>query len=231
MTNVGGATSGMVPSQSLYQANAGIAPHPAAMNAFAHGDQWQASANSAATSKKTLAEMLADVGQVKEGSGVIARVWNWMNKPKVEAVREFGSAVLVNAPSLLIEFSKKSAAGAAGTAVAGSAAAIGTESLGATVGNIGRAAGSTGLMAVLSKVGAVTGTVGGVVQLLRDMVQAEVDPPGKLEKGLLLGGGFLAATGSVIALCGAGFPGAVIGLIGTLAHASGLWAKAKRIGD
>lgn len=231
MTNVGGATSGIVPAQSLYQTNAGLAHHPAAMSAYAHGDQWQATATTAPSGKKTLAEMLADVGQVKEGSSLIARVWNWMNKPKVEAVREFGGSLLVNAPSLFIEFSKKSAASAAGTAVAGSAAAIGTESLGATVGNISRAAGNTGLMAVLSKVGAVTGTVGGVVQLLRDMVQAEVDPPGKLEKGLLLGGGFLAATGSVIALCGAGFPGAVIGLIGTLAHASGLWAKANRIGD
>jgi hypothetical protein len=242
MTNAVGANVSTAPVQPDLRLTPETQSRTAAPGAYAAGDQLQTS-SVAAPRKKTLAEQLTDVGHVKEGSGFVSKVWNWMNLPKVEAAREFGSAFLHNGPSLIIEMSKKSAVGAAselaggagaiselatsGTSLAAKVGSAGTAVAG-KIGKVTQAAGSSGIMAVLAKVGAVTGSIGGVVQLLRDMVQAKANPPSKLEKGLLMSGGFLAATGSVIALCGAAFPGAVIGLMGTLIHASGLWKKATR---
>jgi hypothetical protein len=234
MTNVVGATSSTAPAQPDFRLGAEPQGRTAAPNAYAAGDQLQTS-SVAAPRKQTLAEQLSEVGKIKEGSSFASKVWNWMNLPKVEAAREFGGAFLNNGPSLIIEMSKRSAAtGAAAelaTAGASVAARTGTASVAAagTVGSVAKAAGSSGIMAVLAKVGAVTGSVNGVIQLMRDIVQSKVSPTSsKAEKGMLLTGGFLAATGSAIALCGAAFPGAVIGLMGTLIHASGLWKKASR---
>jgi hypothetical protein len=232
MTNAVGAASLTAPVQPDSRTAAETQGRTTATGAYAAGDQLQTS-SVATPPKKTLAGQLADVGHVKEGSGLVSKVWNWMNLPKVEAVREFGSAFLHNGPSLIIEMSKKGGAAAAAgeLASAGSAASqVGTATVSAAgkMGKVAQAAGSSGIMAVLAKVGAVTGSIGGVIQLLRDMVQSKVNPPSKVEKGMLMTGGFLAATGSVIALCGAAFPGAIIGLCGTLIHASGLMKKAFR---
>lgn len=232
MTNAVGGAAFTAPVQP----DTRVAPEvrsTSATGAYAAGDQLKTS-GVAPTPKKTLAGQLAEVGHVKEGSGFASKVWNWMNLPKVEAAREFGSAFLHNGPALLIEMSKKGGAAAA----AGEVAVVGSAAAGSAVSQAGAATvkaagklGSSGFMAVLAKVGAVTGSIGGVVQLLRDMVQSKVNPPSKVEKGMLLTGGFLAATGSVIALCGAAFPGAVIGLCGTLIHATGLLKKAFRQDD
>lgn len=233
MTQAVGATSLTAPVQPDSRIAAEL-PKTALSGAYVAGDQLQTS-GVATKPKKTLAGQLAEVGQVHEGSGLASKIFNWMNKPKVEAAREYGSAVLHNGPALLIELSKKGAAAAGEAAVVGEVGVAGTAAAGSAMSQAGAATvkaagklGSSGFMAVLAKVGAVTGSIGGVIQLLRDAVQSKVSPPSKTEKALLLGGGFFAATGSVIALCGAAFPGAIIGLCGMLVHATGLMKKAFR---
>jgi hypothetical protein len=225
MTNVVGATY----ATNAYQAHYAYGPQnqPMAYGAYSAGDRMQASNVATTPPRKTLEQQLAEVGEVREGSSFLAKAWNWMNRPDVEAAREFGSAALSSAPSLIMEYSKQAKAASDIASVAAATGANGV-AVTANLGKAAQAAGSSGIMAVLAKVGAVTGTIGGVIQLLRDSVQCKTNPS-KLEKGMLLSGGYLAATGSAIALCGGLFPGAVIGLIGTLIHASGLVVKSIRL--
>jgi hypothetical protein len=225
MTNVVGTGYGA----NAFQANMAYGPQsrPAPYGAYSTGDRMQASQVATQAQRKTLEQQLAEVGEVKEGSSLLSKAWNWMNKPDVEAAREFGSAALSSAPSLILEYRNQAKAVSDLATVSSSVGATGVAVTGG-MGKVAQAAGSSGIMAVLAKVGAVTGTVGGVIQLLRDMVQCKTNPS-KLEKAMLLSGGYLTATGSAIALCGGLFPGAVIGLIGTLIHASGLVVKSVRM--
>ncbi|MBC7545765.1 MAG: hypothetical protein H7338_23790 [Candidatus Sericytochromatia bacterium] len=228
---------GASPIPATFRAKTAAAPAASVTtnSSFARGEEMQFSQTAVNTApvpaasparKRTLEEQLRDVGTVKADSGFFSKVWNWMNQPKIESVREFGGSIVHNAPSLIVGASKASKA-AKDVAVVGEVAMAGTAAKVAS-GGMGKAvtaAGSSGAMAVLAKVGAVTGTVGGVLQLLRDLVKGRQGPERAIDQQMLIGGGFLAATGSVIALLGGGVPGAVIGLIGTLIHATGLWRK------
>ena len=183
----------------------------------------------AKTAHKTLADQLRGMGTVDDdappSTNVIGRFWNWLNQPKVEAGREFASALVVNAPSLMLETSKRVVAGQAALAVSSDVAVSGASKVGAAL----TTAGTSGIMETLARVGPGIGAATGVVSLLRDLVKGRQGSETPIEHDLIIGGGFMAVTGATIALLGGALPGAVIGLIGTLFHATGLFFKSEAL--